>query len=335
MYVMEKIAIVILNWNGKNDTLECLSSLFQLNYPNFEIILVDNGSTDDSKDAILNAFGKKISFIETGENLGFAEGSNVGIIRALFEGAEYILLLNNDTIVDPDLLNAFSQGAKSKPKGGIFGAKIYNYYDKLRLDHMGGVWNSTKGDFDQLGNGFVDDSVAFETMQQVDYVTGCALFFKSSLIQKIGYLEPKFFLMWEESDFCARAKRAGFQIWTAPKAKVWHKISSSFSGKAHLKYFWWRNRLLFIKRNLYFKERCNLYFKILIKEICHLYKLRLLKRLQLWCATFQSKAIKEKKKEQFLIYQASWQGIKDFFLKRFYNSPTIFRKKDTSHIDID
>ena len=123
-----KVYVVIVNWNGRDDTIECIKSVKNISYPNFEIILVDNGSKDNSIDSIKEIF-KDINYIENKKNLGFAEGNNIGIRLALNNDAEYIWLLNNDTIVHQDALSAMVDVGERIPESGILGSKIY-YYDK-------------------------------------------------------------------------------------------------------------------------------------------------------------------------------------------------------------
>ena len=245
----DRICVILLNWNGKRDTLECLESLRQVNYPRFQTVVVDNGSTDDSVAAIRAAYPDTPLF-ETHANLGFAGGNNVGIEWALKKKFQWILLLNNDTVVDPNFLKAFLAAAQERPQAKILGAKIYRYGERKRIDHLGGFWNPTIGEFESPASDQIDDGFGYEEMEQVDYVSGCALLMHRSVPEQIGLLEPRFFLYWEETDFCFRARRAKFEVWTAPQAHVYHKVSSSFTGgKPHMHYFWWRSRLLWIERN--------------------------------------------------------------------------------------
>ena len=147
----DKISIVILNWNGKKIHLACLASVEKIEYPNFQTIVVDNGSSDDSVEAIRTQF-PQVTLLETHENLGFAGGNNVGIQHALSSGAEAVLLLNNDTIVDPGLLTAYAAQLARYPNAGILGATIYLFEEPSRLDHLGGMWNKNKAAFDFIGH---------------------------------------------------------------------------------------------------------------------------------------------------------------------------------------
>lgn len=320
---MANIAIILLNWNGKKDTLGCLASLQQISSPPFSTIVVDNGSTDDSTRAIRAEF-PHVTLIETGENLGFAEGNNVGIRRALAQGAEYLLLLNNDTVVDPNILTAFMELMEKNPNIGILGGKPYLYDARETLDHLGGKWNPKTATFDLIGYREVEGRKRWDKSLALDYVCGCSIFIRRKIFETIGLLEPKFFLIWEEADFCYAARRAGFEVATCPEAKLWHKVSASFiGGKPHTTYFWWRNRLFWIERNCSRKEKIALYCNVLIPEIWKLCKFSALKRTQLFFTRlFQPKKNQKEKKEKILKYRAALAGIKDYLLRRFGNGPS-------------
>lgn len=316
-----KIFVILLNWNGKQDTLECLASLQSVPSPSFTPIIVDNGSADHSVAAIRSLF-PNVPILETGENLGFAGGNNIGISWALKKGADWVLLLNNDTVVAPDFLSCFLQAAEAKPQAKILGAKIYRYGDQRRIDHLGGIWNGQIGEFQSLAFGQIDNGFSYEEMKQVDYVCGAALFSHRSVFEAIGFLEPRFFLFWEETDFCFRARRAGFETWTAPQAKIWHKVSSSFiGGKPHTHYFWWRSRLLWIERNCSFEERRALYRKILFPELWKHLRHYLLTSLR---DLFRSNA---ERREKILRYKAGLIGALHYFLGRFGNCPPWLLKR--------
>ncbi len=317
----DKVSIILLNWNGKKDTLECLASLQKLTYPNYEILIVDNGSSDDSIASFQKEF-PSLPIIQTFSNLGYAGGNNVGVDHALERGADYILLLNNDTIVSSDLLDRFLDAAKKQPKGGLFGGKILSYKEPKLIDHLGGNWNPRIGEFVSIGKG--KDITFFTDMQKVDYVSGCALFIKREVIEKVGKLDPRFFLLWEETDFCYRARTAGFEIWSVPTALVWHKISASFSGKALMHYYWWRNRLLWIEKNLPWKEKKQLYFQVILKDIFKIYKHFALKSLQyFFLKLFSPSQLNERKKAALKRYRAGCLGIRHYFLRKFGGPITI------------
>ncbi len=315
-----KIAIIILNWNGKQDTLSCLASLQHVDYPNAEIIVVDNGSSDGSADAIRAHF-PTATILENTENLGFAEGNNIGIRYALQTDAELILLLNNDTEVDPSLLDAFATCFENHPEAGILGAKICLFNQRDTLDHWGGNWNLKKGKFDFIGLRLKDQSS--QDPFPIDYVCGAALIARRAVFETAGLLDPRFFLIWEESDFCFRARRAGFQTLSSPDAKIYHKVSASFVGKPHSTYFWWRNRLLWIERNCTTTQRLSLYLRVLLPDIAHMLKIRLLKTAQIKVQKkLQPQRDFSQHEEKLLKNRAALQGVFDYARRRFGNCPS-------------
>lgn len=322
-----KISIIILNWNGKNDTLECLNSLRSLRYTNFETIIVDNGSSDDSVSEIKKTYPEVI-ILEQKENLGFAGGCNVGIKYALAHQAEGLCLLNNDTIVDPGFLNAFVERIDKEPAVGILGAKIYLYSDRERLDHIGGMWNKERAEFDFIGNRQLDQDLVWEENKEIDYVCGAAFYVKKEVFEKVGLFEEKFFLIWEESDFCFRARRAGYQIKSCFAAKLWHKVSVSFKSKAHSTYFWWRNRLFWIERNCTPIERKEIFQNVLRREIFHVRKLKTLKSFELFLITYLlKKKAPLSKREKLHKYRAACQGIQDSARRSYGQGPSWIYQK--------
>jgi GT2 family glycosyltransferase len=317
-----KVAIIVLNWNGKKDTLACLESLEKLTYPNFETILVDNGSTDASCAAIRERF-PSCHLLETGANLGFAGGNNAGIRRAIERQADYLFFLNNDTIVASDILESFVETFRSRPAAGVLGAKIFLFDQKDTLDHLGGVWNKATGTFELVGLRKKENGVSWQEPEKIDYVCGAGLMIKREVVEAIGGFEPRFFLIWEESDFCFRARRAGFQILTCPQARLWHKVSSSFiGGKPHSTYFWWRNRLLWIERNCPFKEKLTLYLRVLLPSILHMLKIHGIKKIQLFALKkLRPQADVKEKEMKILKNRAALCGVRDYFLRRFGKGP--------------
>ncbi|MBM3191295.1 MAG: glycosyltransferase family 2 protein [Chlamydiae bacterium] len=315
------IAIVVLNWNGKQDTLECLQSLKNLHYSPYSVIVADNGSSDGSLDAIASLY-PEVQLLNNQKNLGFAEGNNRAITFALQNA---LLILNNDTVVEPNLLTALASASQENPHA-IFGCVPYLFSQKNVLDHLGGVWNPLTAQFDLISY----RQQVFSPPPSLDYVCGCSLFAPSDAFKKIGLFDPRFFLFWEESDFCHRAKQNGYTLKICPEAKLWHKVSASFSGgKPHTSYFWWRNRLLWIEKNIPRKQRLSLYMTTLLPEIAKLHKHYLLKCLHLLpYFLFKSSAF-PLKKTQLRIYAASLLGVYHYLLRRFYNGPSwLFQKKN-------
>jgi GT2 family glycosyltransferase len=312
-----KLTVVILNWNGKNDTLACLASL--QNGEALEIIVVDNGSQDDSVAEISKQF-PGVTLLKTGKNLGYAGGNNVGIEHALKQGADLVLLLNNDTIVDRYFIAALLKSTQEHLNVGIFGAYPLRFNDPEKIDHLGGRWNPKTASFDLMGLGA---GKGFKTDQTLDYVCGCSILIRREVFETIGLLESTFFLFWEEADFCMRAKKAGFALGISYEALLLHKVSASFvGGTPHKTYFWWRGRCLWIERNCSKEEKERLYQTVLLPELRHLFKLRLLKTLQFLLLTLLQKKNLSQKKGKLLQYRAALEGYRDFRKASFGSGPS-------------
>lgn len=245
-----KVAIVILNWNGLRDTVECLESLKNITYPNYEVIVVDNGSKGEDVEVLRNKFGDYIHMIENDKNYGFAEGNNIGMRYALENSnPDYILLLNNDTVVDPGFLTELVKVAESDPLIGIVGPKIRFYYEPNRIQSAGGQINWWTGQLSLIGCTQIDRG-QFDEMREVDWVIGCALLVKSETIREIGLLYAGYFAYLEETDWCARCGKAGYKVIYTPAARLWHKrrLAVGRIDKIRL-YYRTRNLFVFMKRN--------------------------------------------------------------------------------------
>lgn len=239
------ISVLLLNWNQTELTLACLRSLARLDYPAAEIILIDNGSAEDSLEQIESEFPGVI-LIRNDRNLGYTGGNNIGIRRALVAGSDYIMLLNNDTEVAPDVLRILVDVAESDPSIGIVGPLILYYDDPTRIWSAGGAIDPRTARAVSLGEGEPDDGGLVPT--QVDYVSGCALLIKRSVVEQVGLLDDRMFIYYEETDWCARAREAGYQIQLVPQAKVWHKIRiQTRAVSRRYIYLMTRNRLLYLR----------------------------------------------------------------------------------------
>lgn len=241
------VSIIVLNYNGREDTLACLRSLEHLTYPNVNVIVVDNASSDGSEDAIRSTF-PRMTFIQTGSNLGFTGGNNVGLRYALEQGADYVMLLNNDTIVAPDFVNLLVKVGESDPSIGVIGPMIYYFDNPEQIWSAGGEIDWRRGLTNNIGVNELDQSQFGLNPRQVDFVTGCALLAKRAVWEKVGLLDDQFFMYYEETEWCVRANRAGFKIYMAPMAMVWHKISiEARAASPRTYYYMTRNRLLFLR----------------------------------------------------------------------------------------
>ncbi len=243
-----KIILVVLNWNMPADTIECVESCQKTQYDNFEVIIVDNGSKDNS----VKQFRERFPHIETianEENLGYAGGNNVGMKRALEKGADWVLLLNNDTTIDPKMLEELAASVRRHPEAGMLAPKVLYYDDR-------GVINSLGTSMDWLrlrpyiGECNRPDTDAWPETIERDILVGCGLLVKRQLIEKVGMIDEAFFIFHEEADWCFRSRAAGFKNLVVPGAKMYHKASKTmraFSALTH--YYSTRNFLRLTQKN--------------------------------------------------------------------------------------
>lgn len=244
---MSEVYILILNWNGWQDTVACIESCSLLSHANYKILIVDNGSTDGSETILRERF-PDTEMIQTGKNLGFAGGNNVGIRHAMEKGARYLWLLNNDTLVEPETLSSLISIAEKDKKAGIIGSKIYYYDQPGKIWFAGGIWRPRPSHPFHIGLDQEDEG-QYEDVREVDFVSGCSLLIKSEVVKDIGTMSEDYFLYWEDVDWNASASRKGYKIIYAPKSRVWHKVSASMQNQTLMQLqYSVRNRLLFLQR---------------------------------------------------------------------------------------
>ncbi len=240
-----RVAVVILNWKRPDLTAACLASLRRSDYSEWFAIVVDNGSGDDSIALIRERFPDAL-VVDNGVNLGFAAGNNPGIAQAIRSGADYVLLLNDDTEVAPEMLRILVEEAESDPRIGIVGPKIL-YYQPANVIWSAGGAVSKLGVPGHLRADEADDD-ANGTSFRTDYVTGCAMLVRRSVIERVGGFDERFFMYFEETEWCARARRAGYEVRCAPSARMWHKIPPGARGASPTyQYLMTRNRLLYLR----------------------------------------------------------------------------------------
>lgn len=244
------VVIVILNWQNASDTIACLTSVLDLRYDNYCTIVVDNGSKDDSVNRIRSAY-PDITLIPLPENLGYAAGNNVGIQHGIDAGADYVFVLNNDTLLAPDMLKRLVKVAEENPEVGMVGPKMYCYEPKDVVFAAGSVIEWQKGDIFHRGM-FTTDRVEPDSSkpEPVDFIAGCGVLVRKELIQKAGALDLSFFLNYEDIEWCVRARRMGFEVWYVPDAVMWHKISAALGEASPANtYYMTRNSLFFFWLN--------------------------------------------------------------------------------------
>ena len=232
------VFIIIVNWNGKAVTLECLHSLRSVTYPNFTVLVVDNASSDGSADAIRRGHPDVI-VLEQRENLRFAGGNNAGMRYALDRGAEMLCLLNNDTTVAPDFLSHLVARLQTSDTMGMTTPKIYYHDQPNRIWFAGGEISMWTGTMRHIGIRELDNG-QHDASREIDYATGCCILTRREVVERVGMLDESFFIYTEDADWCMRVRRAGYTIVYEPKAKVWHKLSVTSGG--HLSLFKMKNK---------------------------------------------------------------------------------------------
>jgi GT2 family glycosyltransferase len=248
------LSIIVLTWNQQQLTLDCLESLEQLIRPAAEVIVVDNGSDDDTVAAVRAAY-PDVVMIENGDNLGFVGGNNAGIEHALRGNAKYIMLLNNDTILDPALVDELLAVMEADSSIGISGPKM------LYFDHPHVIWCAGNRIDWRTGDSLrlqceEEDREIVEVPRDVDFITGCAICLRREVIESIGLLDTRFFIYYEETDWCVRARKAGWRTVYVPEARLWHKVSAAMGASSPATdYYMTRNVLLFLSKNLQGSQR--------------------------------------------------------------------------------
>jgi GT2 family glycosyltransferase len=232
--------IILVHWNGKDVTLDCLASLANVRYSPFRTLVVDNASTDGSVERIRSAF-PEIEVLSLPENRRFAGGSNAGIRHALTHGAEFVVLLNNDTTVDAGFLDRMIEAFSTYQDTGLVAPKIYYHDQPNVLWYAGGDISFWTGTMRHVGIREPDRG-QYDTSRETGYATGCCMLTTRGVIERIGLLDESYFMYTEDADWSMRARRGGYRVLYEPRAKVWHKISVSAGG--HLSRFKLTHKLL-------------------------------------------------------------------------------------------
>ncbi len=243
------IHIITLNWNGYEDTSELLNSLKKINSPEFKVFVVDNNSTGDDVQKLELNYNGFIDILKCDSNLGFAGGNNVGIKQALNENADFILLINNDTVVEPDFLKVLMDKIDSETDIGIVAPQINYYNNPNKIWSAGGKIKKIRSSGFARGDIYEKDISTNDRF--VDFVSGCCMLIKKEVFQKVGLFDEKFFLYVEDADFCYRVRKAGYKILIASLSKIFHKIHNSTQNELQTipLYYTTRNRLYLAKKN--------------------------------------------------------------------------------------
>lgn len=249
--IIPKVSIIILNWNGLKDTLECLESLSKIKYTNYEVIVVDNNSFGNDVEIIKNKFsGLLKEIIINDSNLGFSGGNNVAIQKVMQGDSDYLLLLNNDTIVEPDFLNKLIEKCGDSAEIGILTPMIKYYSNREVVWSSGGYISKFRAS--GFSYGLDKPSHLFEHDSYCTFASGCCLLIRREVVEKIGLLDERYFLYLEDADFCQRTISAGFKILYVGSSKIYHKVNSSTSKTVSQLpiYYVSRNRFYFARKLL-------------------------------------------------------------------------------------
>jgi GT2 family glycosyltransferase len=298
-----KVFIIILNWNGGEDTIECLESLYNISYQNYDVIIVDNHSQDDSvarirayargdvavkstplthncrsepltvisytrqetEDSQLIVLSEKLAteggkeassrsliIIQNEQNFGYSEGNNIGVRYALKASADYVLLLNNDTVVDKYFLTELVRAADNDASIGAIGPKIYWYDTPSVIQSTGARMDFWTGTPVFLNRGKTDhdaEPLHMSALLFAEFMSGACLLIKRKVIEEVGMLDAIYFLYFEDQDWCTRIRRAGYRIVCNLDSKIWHKTMASTSkARRFSQYYPERNRVIYMRK---------------------------------------------------------------------------------------
>lgn len=241
------VITIILNTNRRQDTLECLASIKSSNYPNNKTLILDNASRDGSVDAI-RAQHPEVGIIELKSNRGYAGNNNVGIQAALNENADWVFVLNEDTVLSADCMTRLVEAGASDPRTAAVGPMVYHHNEPRIIQSAGGMldraWNSL-----HLGQN-QPDTGQFGECRPVDWISGCGIMVRKSAIEMVGPLDERFFYYYEETEWCLRMRNHGWRILHVPQAKLWHKgVQRDYRPNPSVTYYSARNRLLMMSKH--------------------------------------------------------------------------------------
>jgi GT2 family glycosyltransferase len=244
------VAVVVLSWNRREDTLACLRSLLEVRDPAPSVILVDNASHDGTVEAVRDEL-PGIKLIETGTNLGFAGGNNVGIRHALASGAEHVLVLNNDTEVEPGFLRALLEEASRRPDAGALCPKIL-FAEPPGLIWFAGAGYDARSGYNGRHRGYREpDDGRFDEVVETDRACGAAMLVSRGVLEAVGVFDPGLFAYSEDTDWSLRAREAGLHHYVVPASRVRHKVSAASGGESSptALYYDLRNALVVAERH--------------------------------------------------------------------------------------
>ncbi len=280
-----KVSVVLVNLNQEALTRACIRSLQAVTYPNIEIILVDNGSTDGSGRNLAGEF-PSVRFLCSDVNLGFAEGSNFGIRFSLEHQAEYVMLLNNDTVVDPGIVEPLVDAAVRDHSIGVQSGKIYFLLQRNTIWYAGGTLRIHRAAGLHPGM-HEEDRGQYDAFGDTGFATGCMMFLSRYALETVGLLDKRYFAFLEDADWCVRARKAGFRVAYNPSARLWHSVSATTRiDSAFYLYFTCRNRVLFVRKH------CPAYLlPAAVVSLAYYYSRHLVRLLVKWRSPDRARAV--------------------------------------------
>ncbi len=242
-----RVACLVLNYNGREITLEALASLSRMSYPAFDLIHIDNGSSDGSFVAVAEAF-PEVRQVRVETNQGPTHGLNQGLLAGLEGDYDYLLSLNNDIEVDPEMVTEMVRLAESDPRIACVGPKAYYFWDRERLWSAGGIIRFKQSVTRERGMGEIDRG-QYDNDQEVGYINGCAILMRRSVVEEIGIWDPIFNLAVEDADWCMRSKRRGYRCMYCHRAVLWHMVSATAGNyQPSRTFFTGRANAIFVRR---------------------------------------------------------------------------------------
>lgn len=260
------VSVILVNYNGLKDTLDCLNSLRRVNYSDFDVIIVDNASADDSAARLGSVLQKHETLIESQFNNGFSAGNNIGIKYALEHGADYCLLLNNDTLVEPDFLTELILPFETYDDCGLTIGKILYASQPEIIWYAGGSVDFSTARTRHWHYRERDD-IEKNEITDVSFATGCCMCLSAKAINTIGYLNEEYFMYVEDVEYCMKLQKAGYRLLYNPNSRIYHKVNASSGNSSFSQYYSVRNKLLLIQQNFEKPQKWKAFSYIFIQSL--------------------------------------------------------------------
>lgn len=249
--IKKNIYVVFVNYNGYEDTINAIKSLRKNDSLEIKIVVVDNASTNNSVKKLKELCDEyNFTLLISEKNLGFAGGNNIGINYSLKKGADYVMLLNNDTEIEKDAITIMADELTNNNEVGAVGSKILNYFNKEKIEYLGGHYNMVKMVTIHDYYGKKDNEINVPDFIYTDFITGCSIMIKKEVLEKVGLLPEEYFMYFEDADYCIRMIENGYKLGVCSKSIIYHKVSASGGGNNSPFAIEWytKNRYRFYKK---------------------------------------------------------------------------------------